>query len=130
MSARRTKGKRSQPVSLDEALAAAYAEGGFRAVVLASSKGLPIATVPAEYSSDTTAALIAVLRKAGSEAQKQLGLADVDEVTLRTSDGARLVCREISLDGENLILIASIPPGTSYRRVTSRAVALIRATLC
>ena len=129
MHSRRTKAQPSQPASLEEALAAAYEDGGFRAVVLASSKGLPIATMPAGYSSDTTAALVAVLRKAGSEAQTQLGLAEVDEVTIRTSDGARLVCREVSLTGQTVILIASVPPGTSYRRVTNRAVSTIRAAL-
>ncbi|TET53222.1 MAG: roadblock/LC7 domain-containing protein [Anaerolineales bacterium] len=125
----KSKARPSTSASLQGALTAAYKEGGFRAVVLASTKGLPIATVPAGYSSDTTAALIAVLRKAGSEAQKQLGLADVDEVTIRTSDGARIVCRELTTGEQTVILVASVPPDTSYRRVTNRAVARIRKAL-
>jgi predicted regulator of Ras-like GTPase activity (Roadblock/LC7/MglB family) len=116
-------------VSLQGALDTAYEEGGFSAVVLASTKGLPIATVPADHRSDTTAALIALLQNASSEAQEHLGLADVDEVTIRTSDGARLVCRQIDLDRETLLLIASVPPGTYYRRVTNRAVSTIKAAL-
>jgi predicted regulator of Ras-like GTPase activity (Roadblock/LC7/MglB family) len=115
--------------TLEGALAAAYGKGGLDALVLASASGLPIATVPDEYTSDTTAALVAVLQKAGAEAQRQLGLSDVDEVTIRTRDGARLVCRQIDLEHQTLLLIASVPAGTFYRRVTNRAVATIKKAL-
>jgi predicted regulator of Ras-like GTPase activity (Roadblock/LC7/MglB family) len=103
--------------------------GQFQAVVLASADGLPIATTPAGYDSDVAAALVAMLRKVSGEAQSQLGLAEIDEVTVRSRDRVSLVCRRLDVGTEELILVVIVPPGRYYRRVTNQAIAKIKRLL-
>lgn len=121
--------KPSGPGSLQDILHAANTAGRFEAVVLASAGGLPIASAPAGYDGDVTAAIVALLRKVSSDAQQLLGMAEVEEVTIRSRDRVRLVCRQINIDKESLILVAIVPPGRFYRRVTNRAIRQIRELL-
>lgn len=116
-------------LTLSEILGAMYEAGQFRAVVLASADGLPIAAAPAGYDSDLAAALVAMLRKVSGEAQGQLGLAEIDEVTVRSRDHVCLVCRRLDVGAEELILVAIVPPGRRYRRTTNQAIAQIKAML-
>jgi predicted regulator of Ras-like GTPase activity (Roadblock/LC7/MglB family) len=118
-----------EPTSLSDILYAVLEEGRFQAVMLASADGLPIARAPAGYKSDLAAALVAMLRKASGEAQSQLGLAEVDEVTVRSRDRVSLVCRRLDLRTEELILVVTVPPGRRYRRTTNQAIAQIKALL-
>lgn len=115
--------------SLAGVLCALCEAGQFQAVVLASTDGLPIATAPVGYDSDLAAALVAVLRKVSGEAQSQLGLAEIDEVTVRSHDRVFLVCRRLDVGFEELILAAIVPPGRRYRRVTNQAIKQIKALL-
>jgi predicted regulator of Ras-like GTPase activity (Roadblock/LC7/MglB family) len=105
-------------------------QSGFKAVVLASEEGLPLATLPSMYDSDTTAAMVAMLEGVSREARNQLGLAEVDEVTICDLDRIRLVCRYLSINGEVLILAVMVPPREYYRRVTNRAIRRIKHILC
>lgn len=123
------KPKAAEPTSLEEILSAMNAAGGFTVSVLTSTEGLPIATVPADYSSDLAAAMVALLQRASNDAQGQLGMAEVDEVTIRDRDRNRLVCRYFVVGRERLILAAMVPAGRSYRRATNRAVERIRRLL-
>jgi predicted regulator of Ras-like GTPase activity (Roadblock/LC7/MglB family) len=117
------------PTSLDEILHLVNEAREFEAVVLASTDGLLIATVPTDYDSEVTAALVALLRKVSSDAQQQLGMAEVDEVTIRSRDRVRLVCRYFVVGEQGLILVAIVPPEHYYRRVTNRAIKRIRQLL-
>jgi predicted regulator of Ras-like GTPase activity (Roadblock/LC7/MglB family) len=113
------------------ALQAMNEAGQFEAAVLTSVEGLPIITIPTNYDSHVAAALVAMLRKISDRAENQLGMAEVDEITIYGRDRIRLVCRYIpSTDGENSLMLAvMVPPGQSYRRVTNRAVRQIRHLL-
>jgi predicted regulator of Ras-like GTPase activity (Roadblock/LC7/MglB family) len=113
------------------ALQAMNEAGQFEAAVLTSAEGLPIITIPTNYDSHVAAALVAMLRKISDRAENQLGMAEVDEVTIYGHDRIRLVCRYIpSMDGKNRLMLAvMVPPGQSYRRVTNRAVRQIRHLL-
>ena len=113
------------------ALQAMNETGQFEAAVLTSAEGLPIITIPTNYDSHVAAAIVAMLRKISDRAENQLGMAEVDEVTIYGRDRVRLVCRYIpSGDGENkLILAVMVAPGQSYRRVTNRAIRQIRQLL-
>ena len=119
----------AQPTSLGAILHQMNEAGRFQVSVLTSMEGLPIATVPAGYDSDLTAAMVALIQKVSNDAQSQLGMADVDEVTIRDRDRIRLVCRYLVVGREKLILAAMVPPGHSYRHVTNRAVKQIRQLL-
>jgi predicted regulator of Ras-like GTPase activity (Roadblock/LC7/MglB family) len=112
----------AQPTSLKEILHEMNADRRFEVVILASQDGLPIATEPADYSSEVTAATVALLRKVSSETREQLGMAALDEVTIRSSDRVRLVCRYLAVGEQGLILVALVPPDRYYRRVTNRAI--------
>lgn len=103
--------------------------GGFQVSVLSSMEGLPIATVPASYSSDLLAAMVALLQKVSNDAQGQLGMAQVDEMIICDHDRVRLVCRYLTIGGEKLILAALVPPNRPYRQATNRAIRRIEELL-
>jgi predicted regulator of Ras-like GTPase activity (Roadblock/LC7/MglB family) len=121
--------EKPQPTSLQEILREMNDTRQFQAVILASKDGLLIATEPANYDSEVTAATVALLRKVSSEAQQQVGLAALDEVAIRSSDRVRLACRYLSVGEQELILAALVPPGCCYRRATNRAIRQIRQLL-
>ena len=102
-------------------------QGHFKAAVLASNDGLPIATVPSSYDTDTTAAMVALLQRVSKEARGQLGMAEVDEVTIFDHDRIRLVCRYLVVDGEELTLTVMVPPNWYHRRLTNWAMREIEA---
>lgn len=118
-----------EPLPLGEVLRRMQESEQFQAVVLASADGLPIATAPAGYDSDLAAALVAALRKVSGEAQSQLGLAEIDEVVVRSRDRVSLVCRRLDLGTEELLLVVIIPPGRRYRRATNQVIAEIKRAL-
>ncbi len=114
---------------LREMLGEMQSQGEFLVSVLTSSDGLPLVTVPAEYDGDMTSAMAALLQRVSDEAQDQLGMSMVDEIMLRDREANRLVCRRFEVEGEELILVALVPPGHSYRRVMNRAVRHIRESI-
>jgi len=119
----------TQPTSLEKILYEMNETGKFQVSVLTSTEGLPITTVPADYNSDLAAAMVALLQRVSNDAQGQLGMAQVDEITIRDRNHARLVCRYLVVGRERLILAAMIPPGRPYRRATNRAIRQIRRLL-
>ncbi|MFL7792529.1 MAG: roadblock/LC7 domain-containing protein [Anaerolineae bacterium] len=123
------KSEKPQPTSLQDILREMNDTRQFQAVILASKDGLLIATEPANYDSEVTAATVALLRKVSNEAQQQVGLAALDEVTIRSSDNVRLACRYLSVGEQHLILAALVPPGHYYRHATNRAIGQIRQLL-
>jgi len=96
--------------------------GAFQAAILATSDGLPIATSPSSLDAQLTAAMVAVLRKASKDARAELGMGDLDEVSLYDRDRTRLVCRFFSVDKEELILALLVADGARYRRVSAQAI--------
>ncbi len=119
-------GAEMEPPSLDQILSEMNDEGGFIRSVLATADGFSIASAPSNPDHELASAMIAMLRNVSVETQDNLGLAPVDEVTIRTSEQSYLVCRNISAGTEFLSLCALVPPGRSYRRATNRAVRRIR----
>jgi predicted regulator of Ras-like GTPase activity (Roadblock/LC7/MglB family) len=107
----------------EETLEKMNREGSFEASVLASSDGLPIATVPSDYDIDITAAMGALLRSVARETHNLVGLAQLDEVSVRAGDSMRLVCRYFSVKDEDFILAVVVPSYRRYyRRVTNQAI--------
>jgi predicted regulator of Ras-like GTPase activity (Roadblock/LC7/MglB family) len=114
-------------VSFEQALEKINRDGNLEASVLASSDGLPIATVPSGYDTDVTAAMVALLRSVAQQTQDHVGMAPLDEVTVRSSDHIRLVCRCFQLDGEEFILAVVIPREQRYyRQLTNQAIRELR----
>ncbi|MEA3459286.1 MAG: roadblock/LC7 domain-containing protein [Chloroflexota bacterium] len=114
--------QREGPAVFKEILQSMNDQGDFKASVLAGSDGLPIATVTSAYDTDTTAAMVARLQKVTQEAQEQLGMAEIDEVTIFDDTRLRLVCRHFTVNGERLILAVMVPPYHYWRRLTNQAI--------
>ena len=121
--------KSGQPATLQDIMQSMHEAGQFEAAILASLDGLPIATEPPDLDPQVAAATVAMLRKVGSDTQEQLGMAELDEATIRSRDGVRLVCRCLTAGGQEMILIAIVSPGGYYRRVTGRAIKQIAQLL-
>ena len=117
------------PLSFVDILREMNQDGGFTSSVLASSEGLPIASVPVNPDSELASAMVALLQQVSVETQGQLGLAPVDEVTIRTEDNVHLVCRIIISGDDWLSLCVLVPANWSYRRASNRAVRRIREVL-
>jgi predicted regulator of Ras-like GTPase activity (Roadblock/LC7/MglB family) len=110
-------------VTFEETLERINREGNFEASVLATPDGLPIATAPAGYDSDVTAAMVALLQSVAQQTQDHVGMAPLDEVSVRASDHIRLVCRSFRVDGEDFILAVVVPREQRYhRQLTNRAI--------
>ena len=110
-------------VTFEETLERINREGNFEASVLATPDGLPIATAPAGYDSDVTAAMVALLKSVAQQTQDHVGMATLDEVSVRASDHIRLVCRSFQVEGEDFILAVVVPREQRYhRQLTNRAI--------
>lgn len=110
-------------VTFEETLERINREGNFEASVLATPDGLPIATAPAGYDSEVTAAMVALLKSVAQQIQDHVGMALLDEVSVRASDHMRLVCRPFQVDGEDFILAVVVPREQRYhRQLTNRAI--------
>jgi len=101
--------------------------GGFKAAVLSTTEGLSLASAPAGYEDEITAAMAALLNEVARQAHRQLNLAQVDELSLVDDDRIRLACRYFSVDGQDLVLAVLTPPDHYYRRLTNRAIKALRA---
>ena len=113
-------------LTLDEILQEMNSDGGFIRSVLATSDGFSIASAPTTPDHELASAMIALLQQVSVETQDNLGLAPIDEVTIRTNENSYLVCRTIPSGNDSLSLCAIVPPGRAYRRATNRAVRKIR----
>ena len=74
------------PLSFDEILKEMNSDGGFIRSVLATSDGFSIASAPTNPDHELASAMIALLQQVSVETQDNLGLAPVDEVTIRTKE--------------------------------------------
>ena len=97
-------------------------EGSFVAAVLSLKDGLPLASSPAHYEDETTAAMVTLLSETVKRINRQLHLPQLDEISIVGDDRNRLACRSFTVDDHELILTVLAPPDQSYRRLTNRAI--------
>ena len=112
--------------SLDGLIQRMVDEGHFVGAVLATADGLPIASASSREDAEVTSAMVAMLSRVSEEAKRQLGMAEVDEVTIRDRERSRLVCRSLSVAGEELLLAVRVPARRSHRRATNQAIRRIQ----
>ena len=101
--------------------------GNFRASFLVDAQGLPVASVPSSYDTDTASAMAALVRNVIEQTQTRIDLAEADEVTVRGNDKMRLVSRYFAVGDEILILVVVAPPDRPYRRLTNQAIKALQA---
>ena len=99
-----------------------------KAAFLASDEGLRITSVAPHLSlnEDELAGLVARLRQVAASLQRQMQWAAMDEVTVEADTGHRLVTRSVQIGHQVLILIVLVAPRRYYRRLTARALKIIR----
>lgn len=119
---------KSGSTELARLLAEMNKAGEFPIAVLTDRHGFPIASAAAPgQDPETQSAVVALVQKTAAQVRDQLGMAQTDEISLYDTNGQRLVCRPISVNGHDLILAVLVPHKTaSYRRLTNQAVSAIR----
>lgn len=106
--------------SLNELLNWSVTSGGFSAAVVTTMDGLPLASVKSNIEPETLAALSSLFDNTASRAESFLGWTKVEEMSLVSSDGVRLVIRPFAAEVDHYMLVVVVPAGKSYRRVTNR----------
>ncbi|MDY7041147.1 MAG: hypothetical protein SVX38_09820 [Chloroflexota bacterium] len=101
-------------------------KGQFETSVLVSADGLSLASVTSHFETETTAAMVILVKNVVSRAQTYIGLQQVDEVSIVDSDRIRLVCRPFTVGDEELVLTIVAPPYRTYRRLTNHAIREIK----
>ncbi len=102
---------------------------GMKMAVLVSPDGLPMASSPPNYDSDTAAAMVGLMHTANKESADRVRLGVLDEVILFDNQMVRFVLRYIFHEGEDFLLAVSVPPNHSYRQVTNLAIKQIKKLL-
>lgn len=115
--------------SLEDILREMNEAGGFQGATLTSIEGLLITAFPDGCDGEIISAEVAFLHKTSRDIRGEVGMAEVDEVTIRDDNRVRLVSRCFTAGGQELILAVIIPAGHYYRRVTNRAIGRIQALL-
>jgi predicted regulator of Ras-like GTPase activity (Roadblock/LC7/MglB family) len=100
--------------------------GNFKASVLVGVEGLALSSVISPFDSETIAAMVALVKRTIQQAREQIGLDEVDEVSVVQGDKMRLICRYFVVGDEELILAVIAPPYQTYRRLTNRAIKEIK----
>ncbi|MCQ3980323.1 MAG: hypothetical protein DPW09_43480, partial [Anaerolineae bacterium] len=96
---------KSGSTELARLLAEMNKAGEFPIAVLTDRHGFPIASAAAPgQDPETQSAVVALVQKTAAQVRDQLGMAQTDEISLYDTNGQRLVCRPISVNGHDLIL--------------------------
>lgn len=116
------------PTRLTQILTEMNLEGQFPMAILADRDGFPIASVSGnEQDPEKQSALVALVQRAVSHAQSQLGMAETDEFSVFDAQGTRLVCRPFVAGGQTMVLAIIVPDkNLPYRRLTTRAIRAIQ----
>lgn len=123
----KTKAK-SGSAKLSELLTEMNEQGKFSISVLTDQHGFPIASAaePGE-DAETQSAVVALVQKTAVQAHTQLGMAQIDEISLFDTTGQRLVCRPFNAKGFDMILAVRTPDrNQSYRRLTNQMITAVR----
>ena len=118
----------SGSTEIAEILASMNEEGAFLISVLTDLAGFPIAwAAVSEQDPDMQSAVVALIQKTARQVRDQLGMAQMDEISVFDAKGQRLVCRPFNANGHELILAVLIPQrDQTYRRLTNRSVRAIQ----
>lgn len=102
--------------------------GGYPLSLVCTPEGLPIAAAGSGATEDL-AGFTSLFEDVVARATRDLGVADIEEVTLRNGSG-RHVIRPLRVgDRTAAFLVVLVPPQRSWRRVTNRLVSQLSAAL-
>lgn len=115
-------------------LRAMNAAGGYALSLVCTDRGLLVASAGEQPRSEVLAALTSLFGDIAVRAARDLGLADIDELSLSDARVGRLVVRPLA-DGPNpsLFLVVQVPRRRAWRRSTGitarRLLAILRPLL-
>ena len=110
-------------------LAAANREGGFPGSIVCTTEGLLIAA-SGGLETEHLAAVTSLFDDICGRAARDLGLRDLDELTIRAPIRGRYVVRPLAFGGRHrAFVVIRVPPSRPWRRVTNALVARIAAIL-
>jgi predicted regulator of Ras-like GTPase activity (Roadblock/LC7/MglB family) len=97
-------------------------EGNFKASIISSSEGIPIASVSSLFDSEIVSALASIVQDVSIKAQNYIGLKKVDEISFVDNDKIRLICREFKTIKGSFLYTVVVPPYKNYRRLTNKVI--------
>ena len=115
------KRRPSRQTALQRALRKMIQEGQFRAAVVASIDGLPLATAGRSADKELMAGVAAWLKEYAERTHVSL-----DEIVARDSQGNCFVSRYFNVGDDPLLLAVKAPPGQPHRRLTNKAIREIK----
>lgn len=90
--------------------------------LVCTDRGLLVASAGESTRAEVAAGLTSLLTDIVARASRDLGLADIDEVTLSDARVGRFIVRPLARDHEpRLFLVVQVPPGRTWRRNTNQA---------
>lgn len=119
---------KSGSVELARLLAEMNKRGDFPITVVTDRQGFPIASAAAPgQDAELQSAVVALIQKTASQVRQQLGMAQIDEISLHDTEGRQLVCRPFTANEHDMILAVLVPrKRQTYRRLTNKMVRTIR----
>ncbi|MEZ4385204.1 MAG: hypothetical protein R3A79_28005 [Nannocystaceae bacterium] len=102
-------------------LAGMNAMGGYQLSLVCTDQGLLVASAGETVRSEIAAGLTSLFDDIVVRAVRDLGVADVDELTLSDAKEGRFVVRPLQTEGSDrrLFLVAQVPRDASWRRNTN-----------
>lgn len=104
------------------ALATMLQSGAYRSALVCTEDGLPVAVAGDDESPDDLAGFVSLFDIIVMRAQRDLGTAPIDEVTLLPDTGSRMVLRTLKCGSTRFFLVLHADRSASWRRSTNRAV--------
>ncbi len=103
-------------------------KGSFQVSVLTDREGFPLAWASGNGENpETQAAVVALAQKTAGQVSSHLGMAVMDEISMRDESGSHLVCRPFTINGRELILaVLMVDKRRPYRKLTNQAVRAIQ----
>ncbi len=106
------------------------ARGGYPLSLVCTERGLLVAAAGEQVRSETLAGFTSLFDDIVARAARDLGLADVDEITLSSAHAGRFVVRPLIRGIEpRLFLVVQIPRDRTWRRNTAAAARDLLAAL-
>lgn len=115
------KRRPSRQTALQRTLREMIQGGQFRAAVVASIDGLPLATAGRSADKELMAGVAAWLKEYAERTHVSL-----DEIVARDTQGNCFVSRYFNVGDDPLLLAVKVPPGRPHRRLTNKAIREIK----
>ncbi len=120
----------SVEAQLTDSLRAMNTAGGYPMSLVCTDRGLLVASAGEFVRSEVIAGITSLFDDIAVRAARDLGLVDIDELSLSDAKVGRLVVRPVTRDYTlRLFLVVQVPPHRAWRQNTSKVVRSLLAIL-